>query len=365
MTDILDIDELENFPHPRDNNNLLGHKAAEQVLFDAFMSGKMHHAWIIAGQKGIGKATLAYKFTQFILHYKTVQNITDAKITNLEVDFNSISSRQVRARSHPSLFVLKRAYNEKTKGFGQNINIENVRKAERFLSLTVEKDGWRVIIIDSADDLNINSANALLKSLEEPPKNTVFLIVSSKPAKLLPTIRSRCRMLKLPDLSLEVMAALIKQYEVEINPNEADIIAYLAQGSFSRLLEVIDVEGLEIYLETIKLLEQLPNISRDDLHDFATKMATKANETRYEFFAEQYLTLLARLIKYISLSGQGENLPNIEIKLFEQLSNHLALDALFELWENSQQKLRVNEAFNMDKKQTVITEFLQLEKIAQ
>ncbi|MGL1920207.1 MAG: DNA polymerase III subunit delta' [Hyphomicrobiales bacterium] len=367
MSDILEIDKLENFPHPRENVKLLGLEATEQLLFDGFMSGKMHHAWIISGQKGIGKATLAYKFAQFILQYKTIENVLTAGLTGLSYNFNAISAQQVRARSHPSLFVLKRAYNDKTKKFGQNINIENVRKAEQFLNKTVEKDGWRVIIIDSADDLNQNSANALLKSIEEPPKNTIFLIVSSLPAKLLPTIRSRCRMLKLPDLSNENIAGLLQSHDVELNPEERDIILFLGQGSFARCLEVIDVDGLEIYKKIVALLYQIPSISRDDIHKLGGELALKAVESKFIFFTEQYLDILTRLIKFVSLGNDADKhfaLPNVEIKLFNHLSAHFTLDALFSIWEASERKFRINAAFNMDKKQSIITEFLTLEKAA-
>lgn len=367
MSEILEIDKLENFPHPRDNAHLRGLEAAEQVLFDAFMSGKMHHGWIISGQKGIGKASLAYKFAQFILEYKTPEAAKAAGVEGLMPNHDAISAQQVRARSHPSLFVLKRAYNDKTKKYGQNINIENVRKAEQFLNKTVEKNGWRVVIIDSADDFNLNSANALLKSLEEPPKNTIFLIISSLPAKLLPTIRSRCRMLKLPDLDDGTIGELLQFYNVELNPDERDIILFLGQGSFARALEVIDVEGLEIYKKMVALLYQTPRISRDDIHKFGGELALKAVESKYIFFTEQYLAILSRLIKFISLGSEADKhfaLPNVEIKLFNHLSAHFTLDALFSLWESSEQKFRINTAFNMDKKQTIITEFLNLEKCA-
>ncbi|NRA89276.1 MAG: hypothetical protein HRU28_18245, partial [Rhizobiales bacterium] len=236
------------------------------------------------------------------------------------------------------------------------------------LNQTVEKDGWRVIIIDSADDLNISSANALLKSLEEPPKNTIFLIISSLPAKLLPTIRSRCRMLKVADLSQQNIDSLLKHHDVVINSDEVELISFLGQGSFARVLEVIDVGGLEIYKKLVGLLYQLPQISRDDLHKFAGELALKAVETKYVFFTEQYLAIVSRMIKFISLgvhADQHLSIPNVEIKLFQRLTAHLSLDALFSLWENSERKFRINAAFNMDKKQTIITEFLQLEKIAQ
>ncbi len=367
MADIVEVDRLENFPHPRDISNLLGLKEAERALFDGFMSGKMHHAWIISGQKGIGKASLAYKFAQFILEYSTPKQVYDAGLTKIDPSHEVSSAHQIRAQSHPSLFVLKRQFNEKTKKFGQNITIENVRKAEKFLHQTVEKNTWRIVIIDSADDLNRNSANALLKSIEEPPENLLFLIISSMPAKLLPTIRSRCRMLKVKDLSNQTLVDLMQQYEVNVPADELDIILFLSQGSFARILELIDVDGLEIYKRMMAILDQLPNISREHLHKLASELALKVNESKYLFFLQLFLDILARFIKFKSLGAMADqhlSIPNVEINLFERLSPHFTLDALFALWEDSEQKFRINSAFNMDKKQTIITEFLQLEKCA-
>ena len=159
----------------------------------------------------------------------------------------------------------------------------------------------------------------------------------------------------------------MQHFNLEIDQDELPIILFLGQGSFARTLEVIDVEGLDIYKKMLALLYQIPRISRTDTHKFASELALKAAETKYLFFTEQYLAILSRLIKFLSLGDDADHhlsLPHVEIKLFTHLSAHFSLDALFNLWEGSEQKFRLNSAFNMDKKQTIITEFLNFEKIA-
>src|SRR4029077_2872691 len=144
--------------------------------------------------QGIGKATLAYRFACSALaspHERASGGET------LDVADDTRAARQVRALSHPGLLLLRRPYDEKAKRFASAIPVDEVRRLRSFLSHRATDDGWRVVIVDDAKELNVNAANALLKSLEEPPQRTIFLLIAPAPGKLLPTIRSRCRMLPL------------------------------------------------------------------------------------------------------------------------------------------------------------------------
>ena len=164
----------------------------------------MHHAWLLAGREGIGKATFAYRLARHVLARPEER---DPFGQSLEVAADSTAARQVAALSHPGLLVLRRPYDTRTKRFGASIPVDEVRRLKSFLGLTAGDGAWRVVIVDAADDLNINAANALLKSLEEPPKRAVFLLVSSEPSRLLPTIRSRSRRLDLAALAAGAIEA--------------------------------------------------------------------------------------------------------------------------------------------------------------
>ena len=191
-------DQIAGYPHPKVTETMFGHDFSEQEFINCYKSGKLHHGWLITGAKGIGKATLAWRIAKFLLTQPIdrVQtsgflDISDRNKT-IELDEhlkNTIISK-IMAESEPRLAVLRRSFDEKRKTFRSNIRVDEVRHLNNFFSLSVSDGGGRVAIIDCADDLNINAANALLKTLEEPPKNTVFLLISHNPQSLLQTIKS-------------------------------------------------------------------------------------------------------------------------------------------------------------------------------
>ena len=195
---------------PRKTTDLIGHEAAERALLESWNSGRMPHAWLLTGRKGIGKATLAYRTARFVLSQGAQQGaglFGDAPMTadSLSTDPESPVSLQVGAGGHPDLLTIERSINTNTKKLRGEIVVEDVRRLTSFLSLTAAAGEWRVVIVDTADEMNRNAANALLKGLEEPPSNTLFLLVCNAPGRLLPTIRSRCRMLAmkaLPDATV-------------------------------------------------------------------------------------------------------------------------------------------------------------------
>ena len=201
-----EADRLEGFPHPRETAKLFGHEPAERALAEALASGRMHHAWLLAGPPGIGKATLAYRLARAALADPSERSATD-----LTVPEDSRAARQVRALSHPGLLVIRRPWDDKAKRFATTIPVDEVRRLRSFLGHSAAEATWRVVIVDDANELNVNAANALLKSLEEPPPRTVFLLVAPAPGRLLPTIRSRCRTLVLAPLEPAALRAAATQ----------------------------------------------------------------------------------------------------------------------------------------------------------
>lgn len=222
-----ETDKEPQAPHPRETYSYVGHDAQEQALADGLQSGRMHHAWLIAGAKGLGKATLAYRFARAAL------GATRIGPRPLDVDSEDRVARRVAALSHPDLFVLRRGLNERGRP-RREITVDDARELGRFFSLAPSEGGMRVAIIDAVDDLNTNSANAILKTLEEPPARSVLLLVCHAPGAILPTIRSRCRRLALRPLSDDQMRILLSEEDRVLLPlargRPGRVIALKAQG---------------------------------------------------------------------------------------------------------------------------------------
>jgi len=223
---------------PRANPLFLGHQAAVSSLYHAATSGRLHHGWLISGAPGIGKATLAYRFARWLL--------AGAATRDLALPESHPVFRRVAAGTHPDLFTVERRVNEKTDKMQTEIVIKTVREAVQFMHHTPAEGGWRVVIIDGAEDMNTQTANALLKLLEEPPKRAILLLVTSAPGRLLPTIRSRCRALALASLGEQEVAALLADYAPELGAAERARLAGLAEGSIGAALALAASGGLAL-----------------------------------------------------------------------------------------------------------------------
>ncbi len=223
---------------PRANPLFLGHEAAIASLVHSAQSGRLHHGWMISGAPGIGKATLAFRFVRWLLAH--------AATADLSVDAANPVFRRVAAGTHPDLFTVERRVNEKTGKLQSEIVIETIRQACNFMRLTPAEGGWRAVIIDGAEDMNPNAANALLKILEEPPRQAILLLLTTAPSRLLPTLRSRCRALPLAPLPDETVARLLGEYAPELPAAERLRLAALAEGSIGNALDLGAEEGVAL-----------------------------------------------------------------------------------------------------------------------
>ncbi len=354
-----EIDRLEGFAHPRETLALFGHQHAEAEFASALATGRMHHAWLIAGPDGIGKATFAYHAAMCALADASER---DAFGMSLAVDPQIGAARQVRALSHPGLLVIRRQYNMKDKRFPQAISVEEVRRLRGFLGLRGGEGAWRVVIVDSADELNINAANALLKSLEEPPRQTLFLLVTSEPGRLLATIRSRCRTLDLKRLTAADLEQAARQALQTANRQFPDAAAWtslvrLADGSVRRLLSLEGGGGLELYNEIYAIVAGLPEVRWAKVHQLADTISAAAQEVRFELFFELLLELLARLVR-AAATGVGERQ---ELALANRLIGPARLASFAQLWETVAREKAETVALNLDRKTLILRTVSRLE----
>src|SRR2546423_11742769 len=247
---------------------LFGHAEAEQVLLEAYRSGRIPHAWLIGGPSGIGKATLAYRMARFVLANPDPTAPAVRKATSLRLPDDDRTVRRIAAQGHPDLLVLERVVNEKTGKLYTVIRVDDVRRTVPFFGSTAGEGGWRVCIVDTADELQYpQAANALLKILEEPPRNALLLLISHAPARLLPTIRSRCRRLSLRPLSADDVAraaALALNRDAE-DPELREASA-LSEGSVGRALTLLEGPALALRKRVVDLLDRLPMVDPQSLH---------------------------------------------------------------------------------------------------
>ena len=239
-------------PAPRENPHLIGHGAAERAILDALSGGRLHHAWLITGPDGIGKATLAYRFARRLLA---------GGADTLDMDANHPVFRRVAAATHADLLSVEREWDDRKKKMKKNIAAEAVREVPGFLHLTAAEGGWRAVIVDGAEDMNAHSANALLKVLEEPPPRAVLMLVSATPGRLLPTIRSRCRHLPLAPLSAEELDDALKLYLPAMQHSERQALAALSEGAPGRALALAEQGGLAIAGVVGEIVAALPEVS--------------------------------------------------------------------------------------------------------
>ena len=190
-------DRFPEAPHPRLAERLIGHEAAEFELLSAYREGRLAHAWLIGGPEGVGKATLAWRFARFLFANPDPNAPAVRAARDLSVDPNSPAARHLASLAHPDFSLVRRGWQTDKKKFSSEIRVDDIREALQVFQMSAAFGGWRVCLVDCAEDLNANGANALLKMIEEPPPRSLILIVSHRPGQVLPTIRSRCRRLRL------------------------------------------------------------------------------------------------------------------------------------------------------------------------
>jgi DNA polymerase-3 subunit delta' len=340
--DIPEADRTGDLPHPRRVYELFGQDDPARRAEEAFASGRMHHAWMITGPKGCGKATLAWRLARRVLGAAPEQGGAP-----LASDPNDPVCRQLEARSNSDLLLIRRPWNEKTKKLRGEITVEEARRAPSFFSRSASNGGWRVAIVDSADDLNPNAANALLKTLEEPPKRGLLILIVNAPGRLLPTIRSRCRRLSLRPAELEACVGwLVERHGV--SPDAAQGAATLANGAPGRALALLETGAPALKTSLDKALELLPNLDRVAVMKLADAAGRKDG-------AALKATVLDFLGDYARQRARGEALGEggpRGARAWVEAADHLSRLA------------RDSESLYLDPKQTVHAAFAVLQDAA-
>ncbi|MGC1428619.1 MAG: DNA polymerase III subunit delta' [Albidovulum sp.] len=361
-------DRTEGAPHPRDTGALIGQEAAEAGFLDAYSNDRLHHAWLLTGPRGVGKATLAWRIARFLLATPEDQadglfgEATPAPDT-LDIFPDHPVARRIHAGSESRLFPLRRAWDADKKRLKTVITVDEVRKMRGFLQLSSADGGRRAVIVDPVDELNVSAANAILKMLEEPPNGVTFLMISHQPSGLLPTIRSRCRELRLTTLSPDDLAQAMRATGAE--PNDSAALAALAGGSVGEAMRLTNLDGMQTYARIVSLFATLPRLDRSQALKLAEAAAQRGAEDRLSLLLSLMDLFLARLAKAGALGTAGPEAAPGEAALLTRLApNPHAARRWAELQQTLGARARHARAVNLDPAALLLDMVLKIDETA-
>ena len=350
-------------PAPRANPDLVGHESAERELRRLVEAGRLPHAILLSGPRGIGKATLAFRFARFLL--ANGDDWTNAVAeSGLAINPESGVFRRVAAGGHADLLTVERAYDPRRRRLRGEIVVEDAREITSFFRLTAAEEGWRIVIVDGAEEMNRSAANALLKVLEEPPRQALLLLVSHSPGRLLPTIRSRCRRFPLFPLARALVTRLLRRYRPELAQDEVEAVAALSDGSIGRALELAEAGGLTLHRSVLELLSQISRLDVIRLHAFAEQLARADAEDAYRVGGELLLQLLARITVCSACPQRGgEPIVDGEDEAMRRLAGRADAARWAALREEIEHAFASTDQLNLDRKQAMLGGFFAIEEL--
>ena len=352
--------------------HLMGHEKAEQALLKCWAEKRLHHAWCISGPKGIGKATLAWQFAYFLLEHGMSRGDGEAALFDetlpaeapgsIKIDPESDLFQRLRAGAHGNLMAIERRFDAKAGRERSEIVVDDVRRLSNFFSKTAAQEGWRIAIIDSADELNRNASNALLKLLEEPPQRSIILLIAHSPGRLLATIRSRCQDLPLSPLNEGQTLEVLARYYPDMAGEEAKGLAILAEGAPGVAISLAGEGGLDLYSRMVELLAALPAIPTSRLFALVDDLATRDQPDRPLFFAGILRSWLGRAIRARAAGAELREVVQGESGHQTRLLAAIPLDRWIEVWEKMGRLISRTEALNLDRRQLVFSLFQTMER---
>ncbi|GHC61033.1 DNA polymerase III subunit delta' [Limoniibacter endophyticus] len=329
-------DTLDNVLEPAENPYLVGHDAIQIMLAQAYREGKLHHGLMFAGARGIGKATLAFHLAYHLMRHPDHRQAPERL---QPPDPSSGLFRQIATGAHPAILHLSRPFNDKTKTFKSVITVEEIRRVSKFLSMTASDGSPRVVIVDPAEDMNINAANALLKNLEEPPARTHFILITHAPGRLLPTIRSRCQLQLFHPLEDEAMTQVVSRFGMlgSVERNLPEALASRADGSPRNAVLLTQYGGMDIAEAVEKLVaSSTPDIGT--MMRLADAVTGRDSVVQFELFNREMLDVVAGRASIEARTG-----------------NIAYADRLSHLWQEVRQTTIECETYNLDKRQHVFS----------
>ncbi|MEL7272573.1 MAG: DNA polymerase III subunit delta' [Pseudomonadota bacterium] len=342
MEERIVADRLEGVPLPAETTAVLGHDDALLHLKKAYGSGRMHHGWLLAGPRGIGKSATAFSMARHILSHP---NPATAPGDHGPAAVDPSVSAQIANGAHPNLLHLTRPWDAKAKRFKTKLTVDEIRQMHRFFGLTAGAGGWRICIVDAADDLNPNSANALLKMLEEPPKRTIIFVITHVVGGLLATIRSRCQVLNFKPLNAQHIDAITEKFDLVQDDVNRSRAAGLADGSVRKAIQLLQGGALEPYSAFEKLMQARATGTAQEwmvVHKIAEQLSGAGKDETFRLFMDLAMGWIGNQVREAPAATPA------------------TLAGWAEVWDKATRSLTLAEAFNLDKKQVILSLFYTL-----
>lgn len=350
---------------PRQMYESLGHEAAEQQILDLINSKHLPHALILAGQEGIGKATFAFRLARYLLKHGVPEEesggglfgeaLPPVKAESLVIDPEDQTCRMVAASGHPDLLVVEREFDEKKNRFKGSVSIDAVRKISPFMHMTASFNGWRVVIVDDADTMTTEAQNAILKILEEPPPKAILLLVCHRPGMMIPTIRSRCRVLHFQPLNKDVFTNLARRLEPGLRDADVATLHAITGGSAGQAVRLIEEGGLEIIYKVSGMLSQWPRWNWPEIHGLAENLSKPGQEDSYKSFVDVFLWSVEALLR---ARARQDVLPApVDNAQMIQLANHYSMEEWLDICERMKTHFATADFSSLDKRQAILGAF--------
>lgn len=326
---------------PRKADRLVGAEDLQRGFLEALSQGKLHHAWLVGGPESCGKATFAYQAAKFLLSHQGNAGSAAAGATRFSIPEDSPAAAKISAGSHSDLLLFSRRWDQDNKRMTAGIPVDDVRRLTHFFGSTAGEGGWRIVIVDKVDDMAPSAANALLKSLEEPPANCLFFILSDHPQRLLPTIRSRCRKAHMNALDKAQMSEVLGATLDVFDAKAFEDIAELSAGRVQYAIDLLQQDHSDLRHDMQVRLEEEPNDTRN-LHALADALSTRGRDALFDEFMERTRLFVHK--RALRASSRGAYNPWIEV------------------WDELGQQQVQTDTFNLDKKQLILNLFALLNK---
>ena len=344
-----------NVVEPHENPELLGHAEAESELLSAWNGNRFAHSWLITGPRGVGKATLAYRLARFVL--ADGGEGPSREPDGLAVGREDPVFRRVASRAHADLRVVERGLDLQRNRRREEIVVDDARDLVSFFAMTAAEGRWRVAIVDAADEMNRNAANALLKTLEEPPAHGLVIMVAHVPGRVPATLRSRCRRLSLRGLAPELVGQVVAERRPDIAADRRAALGRLADGSPGRALALADADGLTLYEELVALISGLPAVDMLAVHRLGDRVGKRDGADAFRLIAGLLPRWIEGMVRGAATGTFPEPVTPGENEVMARLARTGGLERWCEVWENMRDLFSAADAVNLDRKQVLLTAF--------